>query len=373
MKILIPTASGVEAVVERQLYTLGYGNAKAHFGRIVADGCDWTDIARLNMFLRSGERVLLCVAEFSATTFDELYEGVFAVDWSSFLSSDASVTVITKTVDSVLFAHNAIQSVSKKAIVAKLCGDRALDESGAEYVVEIAIRKDLVSVNLDTSGVGLHKRGYRPMSYSAPLRETTAAAMIDLSVWNPDKMFTDLFCGSGTLPIEAAMKALKIAPGINRSFAFVNWGSKQFDAYKRALQEAKDIRTERSLQIVGGDINPKAIEIANACAKNAGVNGQVKFNLRNAFDFVTRASYGVNISNPPYGERIGNLQEVKDIAVQTGKLYKRLDKWNFYFLTPYEDFERGFGRRADKKRYLFNAGIKCSYYTFCGPKPPRNK
>lgn len=372
MKLLVPVASGVEAVVERQLYMLGYRNTKAHFGRIAIDNADWTDVARLNMFLRSGERVLACLGEFTATTFDELFDGVRAIAWADYIQPNARITVITKTVDSVLFAHNAIQGIGKKAIVSKLCNG-VWDELGAEYVVEIALRNNDVTVSLDTSGAGLHKRGYRPMSYSAPLRETTAAAMIDLSVWNPDKTFADLFCGSGTLPVEAALKALKIAPGLQRDFAFKHWQCVPSCAYERAMQEAMDIKTERPLKIIGGDINHKAIQIAERCAKAAGVDKYIKFNLREASQFVSRDSYGVCISNPPYGERLGNLQEVKEITRSMGKLYKSLDKWSFYFLSPYEDFERDFGRRADKKRYLFNAGIKCSYYSFLGPKPPKNQ
>lgn len=370
MNLLIPTATGIEAVVERQLYMLGYRNAKAHFGRILVENCDWTDVARLNMFLRSGERVLVCLGTFAATTFDELFEGVRALPWQEYLTPNSRVTVITKTVNSTLFAHNAIQSIGKKAVVAAVTPHfGSLDEDGAETVVELAIRDNVVSVNIDTSGAGLHKRGYRPQIYVAPLKETTASALVDLSVWNPDKMLTDLFCGSGTICIEAALKALKIAPGRNRKFAYNSWACVPESAYIAAVAEADDIRVERKLNIVGGDINPKAIELAKVCAANAGVADCIKFNLRNAADFVTRSSYGVNISNPPYGERIGDIKEVQDICKSMGTLYKTLDKWNFYFLSPYEFFERDFGRRADKKRYIFNAGIKCSYYSFCGPKP----
>lgn len=374
MKLLIPCASGIEAVVERQLYMLGYKDAKATFGRIAVENCTWLDVARLNMFLRSGERVLICLATFEATTFDQLYEGICSVQWQNFLTKSSKVTVITKSIDSVLFAHNAIQKIGKKAVVdvaTKFFG--SLDEDGEEFVVELALRNNIVSVNIDTSGLGLHKRGYRPQNYVAPLKETTAAALIDLSVWNPDKMFTDLFCGSGTLPIEAALKALKIAPGLHRNFAYTSWKCVDENAYNLAEQEALDIMVDRELNIVGGDLNPKAIQLATECAKRAGVGKFVKFNLRSAQEFVTKQSFGVNISNPPYGERIGNMQEVVQITKDMGKLYRSLDKWNFYFLSPYENFEKDFGRRADKKRYIFNAGIKCSYYSFNGPKPTKSK
>ncbi len=372
MTILIPVATGVEAVVKRQLNLLGYGDCPALNGRLVVQNCGWKDVARLNVFLRSGERVLIQLATFPATTFDMLFEGVSQIPWADLIDRDGKIIVVTKSINSQLFAHHSIQAIGKKAVVSVLQKAYGLIvESGAEYKIELDITDDMVSVNLDTTGVGLHKRGYRTLNYTAPLRETSASALIDLSVWNPDKMFSDLFCGSGTLPIEAAMKALKIAPGANRDFSFMKWDCVDDDAYDLAIEEANDIRVDRPLNIVGGDINPKAIEIANFHAKQAGVDKYVKFNLRPANEFVTKQSYGVNISNPPYGERIGNIAEVKQIAKDMGKLYRRLDKWNFYFLTPYQDFERDFGRRADKKRFLYNADIKCSYYTFNGPKPQK--
>ena len=368
MRLLIPVASGVEAVVKRQLTLLGYPDTRAINGRVAVDGCDWSDVARLNMFLRSGERVLVRLAEFNATTFDELFDGVRSVEWGDYVDANGRVVVITKTVNSRLFAHHSVQSVGKKAVVSVLQQKYgSLNECGSEYRVELDITGDVCSVNLDTTGVGLHKRGYRTEPYSAPLKETTAAALIDLSVWNPDKAFADLFCGSGTLPIEAALKALKIAPGLNRSFAYQQWAAVPQSAYKLALQEAMDVRVDRPLSIIGGDVNPQAVKIANFHAEKAGVNKYVKFNLRKAQDFVSRQSYGVAVSNPPYGERLGDLEEVKRTAKDMGKLYKTLDKWNFYFLSPYQDFDR----RADKKRYLYNAGIKCSYYAFNGPAPKK--
>ena len=372
MKLLVPTASGIEAVVKRQLGALGYPDTRAINGRVAVEDCTWHDVARLNMFLRSGERVLVQLAEFPANDFDELYEGIAAVSWADFVSENGRVVVTTKSVNSKLFAHHSIQAVGKKAIVSVLQQKYGtLPEDGEEYKVELDLTNDICSVNLDTTGVGLHKRSYRTLPYDAPLKETTAAALIDLSVWNPDKMFTDLFCGSGTLPIEAALKALKIAPGLHRKFAYQGWACVDENAYRLAVQEAEDLRVERPLQIVGGDLNPKAIEIANFHAKQAGVDKFVKFNLRSAQEFVSNSSYGVNISNPPYGQRLGDIDAARQIARDMGKLYKTLNKWNFYFLSPAETFERDFGRRADKKRYIYNAGIKCSYYSFNGPKPPK--
>ncbi|MGN1040148.1 MAG: class I SAM-dependent RNA methyltransferase [Candidatus Fimimonas sp.] len=370
MKLLIPVAAGLEAVVKHQLFLLGYGETKAVNGRVEVPNCTWTDVARLNMFLRSGERVLVCLASFPTLIFDQLYEGLANIPWADFVDKNGKVTVVTKSVKSMLFSHRSIQAVGKKAIVDALTQKYGeLQENGAEYRVELDITNDVCSVNLDTTGAGLHKRGYRTLAYSAPLKETTASALIDFSVWNPDKTFTDLFCGSGTLPIEAALKGLKIAPGLNRSFSFQNWQCVDENAYNLALCEAKDVQVRRPLSILGGDVNPKAVEIANFHAKQAGVAEYVKFNLRPAQDFVTRQSFGVNISNPPYGERLGDVEQARQIAKDMGKLYRKLDKWNFYFITPSQCFEQDFGRRADKKRFIFNADIKCSFYAFNGPKP----
>lgn len=374
MKLLIPAASGIEAVVKRQLSLLGYPDTKAINGRIAVDNCNWLDVARLNMFLRSGERVLINLAEFPAVTFDELFDGVRTVRWDDYVDKSGRAVVVTKTVNSKLFAHHSVQSVGKKAIVSVLQQKYGhLNEDGADYKVELDITNDVCAVNLDTSGAGLHKRGYRTLAYSAPLKETTAAALIDLSVWNPDKEFADIFCGSGTLPIEAASKALKIAPGLKRTFAYQQWACVDGNAYKQALDEAEQIRVDRPLNIIGADVSEEAISIANYHAKQAGVDKYVKFNVRAAQAFKSRASFGVNISNPPYGERLSDLNEVKQTATDMGKLYRTLDNWNFYFLSPFSEYERCFGRRADKKRYLYNAGIKCSYYAFLSKSKPTNK
>lgn len=373
MKLLVPAASGLEAAVKRQLGALGFPETRAINGRIALDGCSWTDVARLNVFLRSGERVLICLAQFAATTFDELFEGVRSVRWCDWIDPNGRVTVVTKNINSKLFAHHSIQAVGKKAIVSVLAAQYGtLAEEGSDYCVELDITNDVCTVNLDTSGVGLHKRGYRTLPYDAPLRETTAAALLDMTVWNPSKPFADLFCGSGTLPIEAAMKALHIAPGQNRTFAFDNWPCADPNAHKLALQEALDGRVARKLNIIGGDISPKAVEIARFHAMQAGVEEHIKFNLRPAEQFVTNSTYGVCLSNPPYGQRLGDEQEARQIAANMGKLFRTLSNWSFYLLTPLQETERLFGRRADKKRPVFNAGIKCSFFSFLGPKPPRD-
>lgn len=373
MKLLIPSASGLEAVVKRQLDKLGYPDTKADNGRIVVNDCTWQDVSTLNVWLRSGERVLISVASFPAENFDQLYEGIRGIFWKSYLVRDSKVTVITKTVKSKLFAHNAIQSIGKKAIVDAMTQAFGVTpaETGAETVVEIALYEDVATINLDTTGVGLHKRGYRTLNYSAPLKETTAAAMIDLTVWHGDKVFSDVFCGSGTLPIEAALKALNVAPGLNRTFAYQKWACVPEGTHEETVELARSLKKDRPLQIFASDINEKAISIAKYHAQKAGVAKYINFAVADAKDFYNSASYGVNVSNPPYGERIGDQEQVVDIAKFMGKAYKKLDNWNFYFLTPFQGFERCFGKKADKKRKIYNAGIECSFYSFNGAKPPK--
>ena len=374
MKLLIPSASGLEAVVKRQLDKLGYPDTKAINGRIAVEDCAWQDVANLNVWLRSGERVLISVASFPAENFDQLYDGIKAIFWKSYLAKDSRVTVITKTVKSKLFAHNAIQSIGKKAIVDAMTQAFGVTpaETGAETVVEIALYEDVATINLDTTGVGLHKRGYRTLNYSAPLKETTAAALLDLSVWHGDKVFSDVFCGSGTLPIEAAIKALNIAPGLNREFAYQKWACVPEGTHEETVALARSMQKDRPLQIYASDVNEKAISIAKYHAQKAGVSKHITFAVADAKDFYNGASYGVNISNPPYGERLGDEQQVVDLAKAMGKVYKRLDNWNFYFLSPFQGFERCFGKKADKKRKIYNAGIECSFYSFNGAKPPKN-
>lgn len=373
MKLLIPSASGLEAVIKRQLDKLGYPDTKADNGRIIVNDCTWQDVSTLNVWLRSGERVLISVASFPAENFDQLYEGIRGIFWKSYLVRDSKVTVITKTVKSKLFAHNAIQSIGKKAIVDAMTQAFGVTpaETGAETVVEIALYEDVATINLDTTGVGLHKRGYRTLNYSAPLKETTAAAMIDLTVWHGDKVFSDVFCGSGTLPIEAALKALNVAPGLNRTFAYQSWACVPEGTHEETVELARSLKKDRPLQIYASDINEKAISIAQYHAKKAGVAKYINFAVADAKDFYNSASYGVNVSNPPYGERIGDQEQVVDIAKFMGKAYKKLDNWNFYFLTPFQGFERCFGKKADKKRKIYNAGIECSFYSFNGAKPPK--
>ena len=381
MKLLIPVASGLEQITKRQLFSLGFEKAPADNGRIEVEG-DWQDVARLNVFLRSGERVLIRLATFHATTFDELYDGFYNLPWEEYLTMDSQILMDGKSVQSVLAAIKAAGGVAKKAIICRLSdkirsGRKTFAENGARSIVGFSIYKDEVTVTLDTTGDGLHKRGYRTLAYSAPLKETLAAALIDSTFYNPDrdeeKPFADVFCGSGTLPIEAALKGLHIAPGLHRDFDFLHWACTPKGIFDLAKQEAKDKeQRNRKLQIFASDINPEAVSIAKYHAKRAGVEHCIHFSVADARQFTCAIPYGVLVSNPPYGERLSDEKDVQKLMSNFGKTFRALPDWNAYILTSLPDFERYFGKSADKKKKLFNANLVCGFYSYLG-KPPKEK
>lgn len=381
MKLLIPVASGLEQITKRQLLSLGFERAPADNGRIEIEG-GWQDIAHLNVNLRSGERVLVLLARFSAVTFDELYEGVYAVPWENWLDIDSKILMDGKSVQSALAAIKVSGGIVKKAIIRRLgdklrSGRKTFAETGARSIVGFSIYKDEVTLTLDTSGDGLHKRGYRSLAYSAPLKETLAAGLIDSTFYNPDrdaeKPFADLFCGSGTLPIEAAMKGLHIAPGLCRDFDFTAWSCAPKGILAQAREEARD-NEKRSvkLQIFASDINPDAISIARYHAKRAGVEKYIRFSVADARKFTCEQKYGVLLSNPPYGERLSGENEVRELMKDLGKTFRALPDWNAYILTSLPDFERYFGKSADKKKKLFNANLVCGFYSYFGKPPKQN-
>ena len=376
--ILVPCATGIEAVVKRQLVQLGYPELPAVNGRIRIPQCDWEDVAMLNIFLRSGERVLINVARFPSETFDELYDGVYSADWHNYLDDSSVINVVAKTVRSKLFAHHSVQGVAKKAIVTKLRDvlHRTVEENGNVTVVEIDITDNVAEVNIDTSGAGLHKRGYRTLAYSAPLKETTAAALIDLSYWHGDKVFTDLFCGSGTFVIEAAMIAANIAPGMNREFTAEKWTNFiEKKLWYDAVSDAEDeINTNIDTDIQGYDIDPEVVRTAKENAVRAGVEKLVHFQVRPVSELSHHGKYGFIITNPPYGERLEEAATLPAIYSDLGRQFALLDTWSAYMITSYEDAEKYIGRKADKNRKIYNGMIKTFYYQFLGPKPPkRNK
>lgn len=378
MKLLIPVASGLEQITKRQLFSLGFTKAPAENGRIEVEG-DWLSVARLNVFLRSGERVLIVLQRFPATTYDELYEGFYAIPWENYLTVESKILMDGKSVLSQLAAVKAAGGVAKKAIISRLAdkvrtGRKTFAETGARSVVGFSIFKDEVTVTLDTTGDGLHKRGYRSLAYSAPLKETLAAGLIDSTFYNPDKdiekPFADPFCGSGTLPIEAAMKAMHIAPGLQREFDFTRWECAPKGVLELAREEAKS-QEKRDVKpvIFASDISPEGISIAKYHAKRAGVEKQIRFSVADARNFSSEQKYGVLLSNPPYGERLSEEKEVRALMGAFGKTFRALPDWNAYILTSLPDFERYFGKSADKKKKLFNAHLVCGFYSYFGKSP----
>ena len=375
MEICVTSASGIEAVTKRELYKIiGKEDLSAINGRIKFEG-DESDVAKCNLNLRTGNRVEIVLGGFKAETFDDLFDGVKSIPFEEYIDRDGKIIVSAKSVQSKLFAYSAIQSVSKKAICERLCkkyGVNELNESGARYKIEVAALKDYVTVTLDTSGDGLHRRGYRGLVGEAPLKETLAAALVELSVWNKTRPFADLFCGTGTIPIEACMIALNIPAGLNRGFDFQNWKCFDKKIFDRAAEEAEsNIVTDADLRISGFDIDDKQLKLARKHAELAGVDKYIHFQRADMRDFSSRFSHGVIISNPPYGERLSDRKEVEKLYRDYGKKVASLDDWCAYTLTPVDDFERLFGKKADKKRKIYNGKIECCYYSHLAPPPKK--
>ena len=372
MRICVSCASGCEAVLKRELYKLGYGDLPALYGRFYFDG-DIEDLAKCNLFLRTANRVYIELANFKASNFDELYDGVSEINWSAYASINGKFDVVAKCVDSNIHAISVTQSITKKAIVNKLSKGGVLLENGERYRIEVAIMKDRASVLLDSSGSGLHRRGYRALVGDAPLKETLAAAIINLTVWNYTRPFADLFCGSGTFAIEAAMKAQQIPPGIMRDFDFLHWSKfdrKVFDDIKStAMQSIKD----NPIRLSAFDIDERQLSLARKHAKIAGVDQYIHFQKADMREFSSSKKYGVIITNPPYGERLSERKEIEGLMRDYGKVFAKLDDWSAYTLTPVTDFERLFGKKADKKRKIYNGPIECCLYSMLGNPPPKQK
>lgn len=374
LNIEVAVASGIEAVCKRELLKLGYAPGGANFGRIEFEG-DFKDVLRANVFLRTANRVRIVLAKFKAETFDELFDGIFAMRWQSILMRDARIVVNAKSSDSKLFALRSVQSITKKAIISKLSSTLGgtFDESGALYDVEVSLQGDVATVSLDTSGEGLHKRGYRTYLGDAPIRETLAAAMIQLSVWNPERAFVDPFCGSGTIPVEAALIGLDIAPCMNRNFACESFLNAP-NAREIVQQEAQErIKRDRILHISGFDINKDAIKLAIKHAQRAGVLDKIHLQVGDMKEFSSRFSHGVIVTNPPYGERLMEEDELKLLYRDFGAMTKKLDEWCVYAITSYRAFEKYFGRRADKIRKLYNSELECSFYQYLASPPPKTR
>ena len=373
LKISVSSASGIEAITKRELKSLGYGDVPSYNGRMNFIG-KMLDIARCNMFLRTANRVRIILAEFKAETFDELFDKVYALDFKEILPYDAIVAVEAKSVKSKLFAMSAIQSVVKKAIVKKMTGyygTQTMPESGERYLFELSLVEDNATLSLDTSGDGLHKRGYRQKVWIAPMRETMAAAIILNSFYRADRVLIDPFCGSGTIPIEAALIATNTAPGINRNFAFEKFHNAP-DVLSRVRQEAEDKAVrDIALRIYGYDIDARAIKLSYEHAERAGVKNLVHFEKRDMRDVTSRYAHGIIITNPPYGERLSGGEELKNLYRDFGKMFRSLDEWSAYVVGTSPAFEKYFGQKADKKRKLYNSEIECTLYQFFGAPPKK--
>lgn len=374
MKIVITTAFGIEAVTKRELAKLGYENCKAVLGKIELEG-DYQDVSRLNINLRTAERVLIKLAEFEANNFDEFFNGISAIPFEEYLVPTNKILLDGNCKNSNLMAIKVTGGVCKKAIVERLKRFYHADitETGDRAIVVFTIDQNVAKVYLDTSGNGLHKRGYRSLSYTAPLKETIASALILLSVYNKSKPFADLFCGSGTIAIECALIAKNIAPGLYRNFDFEHFKNCPQRAVDAARAEAKkNILQDFKPNIVARDINSEAIKIAKYHARCAKVDNVIKFEVGDMKDFKSTDDYGVIVSNPPYGHRIGAEADNKKMYEEFGKMLGGLSNWSAYLLTDYHGVEKALGRKADKKRKLFNANIECNYYSFLGKKPEKN-
>ncbi|MDO5046918.1 MAG: class I SAM-dependent RNA methyltransferase [Anaerococcus sp.] len=373
-KILITCSFGLEAIIKRELFDLGFDKLRVNDGMITLDA-KLSDIAKLNMNLRAADRVYLLVDSFKAFTFDQLFENIKAISWPDLLSEASNFTVNARTYKSKLFSLRDIQSISEKAIIDSMRKRyrREIFDKNAERVnIEIMLDKNLAKVCIDTSGDGLHKRGYRQGSVKAPLRENLAAALVDLSFYDKDRFLFDGFCGSGTILIEAARMARNIAPGIDRNFDFENFIFMDKSYYKNAKKEALEaIDYESKLHILGSDISPRAIELAKVNALNAGVSEDISFIHRDVDSVALKDDYGILISNPPYGLRLSKT-DLEEIYKKINHKFSKLDTWSLYFITADKRFDKIFKRKLSKKRKLYNGGEKVDYYQYFGPRPKKN-
>ena len=376
--LLVPCHFGLEAVLKREIYDLGYEITKVEDGRVTFEG-DEEAICRANIFLRTAERVMIQVGRFKATTFEELFQGIKNLPWEEYIPEDGKFWVKkASSINSKLFSPSDIQSIAKKAMVERMkqkYHKEWFKEDGAAYPVRFFLLKDEVTVALDTSGDSLHKRGYRTMTSKAPLTETLAASLIMLTPWRKDRILVDPFCGSGTFPIEAAMIAANIAPGMNRDFTAEEW-TNMIDRklWYECVKEAEDmIDTTVKVDIQGYDIDGDVIKAARENAKRAGVEHMIHFQQRAVADLSHPKKYGFIITNPPYGERLEDKADLPALYTQIGQAYQRLDSWSMFLITSYTDTEKYIGRKADKNRKIYNGMLKTYFYQFLGPKPPKKR
>lgn len=374
--LIATTTFGMEGVVKNEIKNLGFNDLEVSNGKVEFQGNE-KDICRANLWLRSAERVQIKVGEFNATDFDQLYEETKRLPWDWFLTEDAEFPVSGKSVKSELHHVPTCQSIVKKAIVDNLkerYNKSWFAEDGPSYKIEVALYKDTATLTIDTSGRGLHKRGYRELSSPAPLQETIASGMIQLSKWEPDRILIDPFSGSGTIPIEAAIRAKNIPPGLNRNFDFETWHLIKDEDWQGVKKEAKSlIKDDLEPRLIAGyDNDQEMVTMGRYHAEKAAVDDIIHFQQKDFKEFSTKRKYGMIITNPPYGMRMSDQSKIEKLYKKMGEKLLPLETWSFYILTAYQKFEKVFGKEASKRRKLYNGGIKVDYYQYYGPFPPRD-
>ncbi|MCP4136374.1 MAG: class I SAM-dependent RNA methyltransferase [bacterium] len=373
--LIATSAFGLESVVAGELKGLGFNDLTTENGRIDFVG-DERDIARCNLWLRSADRLLIKMAEFPATDFEELFQGALHVPWENFIPENGKMHVTGKAIKSQLMSVSHCQGIVKKAMVEAMkrkYNRSFFTEDGPVYKVEIALLKDRATLSVDTSGPGLHKRGYRLNRGDAPLRETAAAALILLSKWRPERIFVDPLCGSGTIAIEAALIGRNIAPGINRDFVSETWPLIPKKIWSSVRDEALEAVRDVELQIFASDSDKRVFKKACDNAEAAGVLDDIVFQKKPLEEFSSKKRFGCIVCNPPYGERMSDLKEVEDLYRSMGETFMELEDWSYFILSSHENFQKHFGKKADKNRKLYNGKIKIYLYQYFGPFPPKKK
>ncbi|URN42075.1 THUMP domain-containing class I SAM-dependent RNA methyltransferase [Peptoniphilus genitalis] len=373
IKLIATTNMGLEAVTKRELQDLGYKDLEVSDGKIKIS-CQLKDIAILNLRLRTAERVLLLIDSFRAETFEELFDKVFEIRWWDYIAEEDQFIIQGRSRKSKLFSISDCQRITEKAIIEKLKMKYKVswfEKSGPRVKIEVSLLNDIAEITMDTSGDGLHKRGYREVNYKAPLSETIAASLVKLTFWNKDRILADPFCGSGTVPIEAAMIEKNIAPGLMRDFDFVNFKFFDEEIFKEEKKKCySEIKYDEKLEILASDISHKAIQIARSNAEILGLDEDISFFQKDIRDLDLPDDYGIIITNPPYGERIGK-EDVDELNKELGELARSLKTWSYYIITANENFEKNFGKKSDRNRKLYNGRLKTYYYQYYGPKPRR--
>ena len=374
IELIAATAFGLESLVAREIRNLGYEQVKVENGRVIYTANE-EGLCRSNIWVRCAERIGIKIGEFSARSFEELFQQTKALPWEEWLPIDACFPVTGKSVRSQLFSVSDCQAIVKKAIVERLkdvYGLNWFEETGSLYTIQVSLLKDVVTLTLDTSGKGLHKRGYRELAGEAPLKETLAAAMVILSHWKADRVLLDPFCGTGTIPIEAAFIGQNRAPGMKRSFSSEKWPNIKQSFWEKAREEAMDLwQRDMPLSIYGSDIDSNVLRLARLNLKEADLEDKIYFQKLPVKDVRSRFRFGHVITNPPYGQRLGSLEQAEEAYKELGEVFNSLEDWSLHMLTALPRPERFINKRWDKSRKLYNGRLECHYYQFFGPRPPK--